>query len=220
MVCNLGTNKYKDDTDGEVTTYKLKNLFVMSNGKVISQARATLISYDKAVVITRILSKLCKDLHLEDDVTVIDSITPKTTFYDFVDLDSASSDSTSNVKELPVFYEFFYGSRVPKTISEKQIEKVIKLLWSESNSQLKQEIAHLYLSRYDKVYAEEITSSLSPSLETIFSNKEPSSHSSSSSSSSTTTFTSSSSISEVVLGSDEEVVKMTGRDTRAGTELL
>ena len=200
MVCNLGTNKYKDDTDGEVTTYKLKDLFVMSNGKVISQARATLISYDKAVVITRILSKLCKDLHLEDDVTVIDSIIPKTTFYDFVDSDSASSDSTSNVKELPVFREFFYGSRVPKTISEKQIEKVIKLLLSESQSQLKQEIAHLYLSRYDKVYAEEITSSLSPSLETIFSNKEPSSHSSSSSSG--------------------EVVKMTGRDTRAGTELL
>jgi len=220
MVCNLGTNKYKDDTDGEVTTYKLKDLFVMSNGKVISQARATLISYDKAVVITRILSKLCKDLHLEDDVTVIDSITPKTTFYDFVDSDSASSDSTSNVKELPVFREFFYGSRVPKTISEKQIEKVIKLLLSESHSQLKQEIAHLYLSRYDKVYAEEITSSLSPSLETIFSNKEPSSHSSSSSSSSTTASTSSSSISEVVLGSDGEVVKMTGRDTRAGTELL
>ncbi len=60
MVCNLGTNKYTDDTHSEITTYKLKDLFVMSNGKVISQARATLISYEKAVIITRILSVLVK----------------------------------------------------------------------------------------------------------------------------------------------------------------
>ncbi len=106
----------------------------MSNGKVISQARATLISYEKAVIITRILSKLSQDLQLEGEVTVIDSITPKTTFYDFVDSDSSSSDSISNVKELPVFREFFYGSRVPKTISAKQTEKVIQLLLSENQA--------------------------------------------------------------------------------------
>ena len=245
MVCNLATNKYTDDTHSEITTYKLKDLFVMSNGKVISQARATLISYDKAVVITRILSKLCKDLNLEDDFTVIDSITPKTTFYDFVDSDSSCSDSISNVKELPVFREFFYGSRVPKTISAKQTEKVIQLLLSENHSQLKQEIIHLYLSRYDEVYDKEIIFSLSPSLEAIFSNKEPSSHSSLSSSSSSSmssysisssssssstsssgsisyssSSTSSSSISEVALGSDGEITTIMGRNTRAGTELL
>lgn len=193
------------------------------------QVRATLISYDKAVVITRILSKLSQDLQLEDDVAVADSLAPKTTFYDFVDSDSSSSDNIPNVKELAVFREFFYGSRIPKTISEKQTEKIINLLLSENHSQLRQEIAHLYLSRYDEVHDKEITFSLSPSLEAIFSNKEPSSHSSLSSSSSSSmssysissssASSSSSSIYEVVLGSDGEITTIMGRDTRAGTEL-
>ena len=143
----------------------------MSNGNVISQVRATLISYDKAVVITRILSKLSQDLQLEDDVAVADSLTPKTTFYDFVDSDSSSSDNISNVKRISSFSEFFYGSRIPKTISEKQTEKIINFIINENHSQLRQEIAHLYLSRYDEVHDKEITFSLSPSLEAIFNNK-------------------------------------------------
>jgi hypothetical protein len=128
------------------------------------------------------------------------------------------------LKNYQFFVNFFYGSHVPKTISEKQTEKVIKLLLSENHSQLKQEITHLYLSRYDEVYDKEITFSFSSSLEAIFSNKEPSSHSSSSSSSSMPSYspssTSSSLVSVVGIRSDGEITAIPGRDTRAGTELL